>query len=118
MSWSYLAMRRRVHEIVAHVEAGDTARRGFDVFIVTLTTVGYGDIYPVTVLGKCMGALIAMLGIGMFALPTAILGAGFLEDLEHQKNHARCPHCGKEIAGCSPAGREHMEIQYATDRSS
>ena len=66
---------------------------------VTLTTVGYGDIYPITVLGKCTGALIAMLGIGMFALPTAILGAGFLEDLEHQKKRTRCPHCGKEITG-------------------
>jgi voltage-gated potassium channel len=66
---------------------------------VTLTTVGYGDIYPVTVLGKVTGALIAMLGIGMFALPTAILGAGFLEDLEHQKKALRCPHCGKEITG-------------------
>jgi voltage-gated potassium channel len=66
---------------------------------VTLTTVGYGDIYPVTVLGKVVGALIAMLGIGMFALPTAILGAGFLEDLEQQKKALRCPHCGKEITG-------------------
>jgi voltage-gated potassium channel len=66
---------------------------------VTLTTVGYGDIYPVTILGKCMGAMIAMLGIGMFALPTAILGAGFLEDLEHQKKHTRCPYCGREITG-------------------
>ena len=43
--------------------------------------------------------MIAMLGIGMFALPTAILGAGFLEDLEHQKKHVRCPHCGKEVTG-------------------
>jgi len=66
---------------------------------VTLTTVGYGDIYPVTALGKVMGALTAMLGIGMFALPTAILGAGFLEDLERQKKARRCPHCGKEITG-------------------
>jgi len=66
---------------------------------VTLTTVGYGDIYPVTVLGKVMGAMAAMLGIAMFALPTAILGAGFLEDLEQRKKAPRCPHCGKEITG-------------------
>jgi len=64
---------------------------------VTLTTVGYGDIYPVTILGKVLGAMIAMTGIGMFALPTAILGAGFLEDLEQRKKGRRCPHCGKEI---------------------
>ena len=66
---------------------------------VTLTTVGYGDIYPVTVLGKIVGAMIAMTGIGMFALPTAILGAGFLEDLEQHKKARKCPHCGKEITG-------------------
>jgi len=64
---------------------------------VTLTTVGYGDIYPVTCLGKILGAMIAMMGIGMFALPTAILGAGFLEDIEQRKKARRCPHCGKEL---------------------
>jgi voltage-gated potassium channel len=66
---------------------------------VTLTTVGYGDIFPITILGKILGALIAMMGIGMFALPTAILGAGFLEDLEQHKKARKCPHCGKEITG-------------------
>lgn len=66
---------------------------------VTLTTVGYGDIFPITIPGKFLGALIAMLGIGMFALPTAILGAGFLEDLEQRKKPHQCPHCGKEITG-------------------
>lgn len=65
---------------------------------VTLTTVGYGDAYPVTPIGKIMAAASAMFGIGMFALPTAILGAAFLEDLERQKKTPRCPHCGKEIA--------------------
>jgi voltage-gated potassium channel len=66
---------------------------------VTLTTVGYGDIYPITILGRIMGAMTAMLGIGMFALPTAILGAGFLEDLEQRKKARKCPHCGREITG-------------------
>jgi voltage-gated potassium channel len=64
---------------------------------VTLTTVGYGDIYPVTPLGKVVGALVAVLGIGSFALPTAILGAGFLEDLDRRKKMRVCPHCGQEI---------------------
>ena len=65
----------------------------------TLTTVGYGDAYPVTPIGKVMAAVVAMLGIGMFALPTGILGAAFLEDLDSRKKDQRCPHCGKEIAG-------------------
>jgi voltage-gated potassium channel len=65
----------------------------------TLTTVGYGDAFPITAIGKIMAAMIAMLGIGMFALPTGILGAAFLEDLDRRKKPRQCPHCGKEITG-------------------
>jgi voltage-gated potassium channel len=66
--------------------------------VVTLTTVGYGDVYPVTPLGKFLAAVIAMLGIGMFALPAGILGASFVEEIEKQKAGTPCcPHCGKEI---------------------
>ena len=45
----------------------------------TLLTVGYGDIYPVTTLGKFFGILIAFLGVGMVAIPTGIISAGFVE---------------------------------------
>ncbi|HUV66958.1 MAG TPA: ion transporter [Sedimentisphaerales bacterium] len=65
----------------------------------TLTTVGYGDIYPMTTLGKFMASIIAVLGIGMFALPTGILGAGFVEEVGRNQKPAQCPHCGKEIGG-------------------
>lgn len=65
--------------------------------IVTLTTVGYGDVYPVTVIGKIFAAFIAILGIGMFALPTGILGASFVEELEALKEKKSCPHCGNEL---------------------
>jgi len=64
---------------------------------VTLTTVGYGDMYPVTALGKLLGTMTAVLGIGMFALPCAILGAGFIEELDRNKKAQKCPHCGKEL---------------------
>jgi voltage-gated potassium channel len=63
---------------------------------VTLTTVGYGDMVPVTAVGRITGAITAMLGIGMFALPCAILGAGFMEELD-QKKPRKCPHCGKDL---------------------
>ncbi len=66
--------------------------------VVTLTTVGYGDIYPVTTLGKIFAGLSAILGIGMFALPTGILGASFVEEIQKQKAGKKCcPHCGEEL---------------------
>lgn len=61
--------------------------------IATLTTVGYGDITPVTPLGQLLGAVTAVLGIGLFALPASILASGFIEatgGIEHE-----CPHCGE-----------------------
>ncbi len=45
--------------------------------VATLTTVGYGDVYPITGLGKVLGGFIALLGIGIFALPTGIIASGF-----------------------------------------
>ncbi len=65
--------------------------------VMTLTTVGYGDVSPATTLGKVMASIIAVLGIGMFALPTGILGAGFVEELERNKKPTTCPHCGERI---------------------
>lgn len=69
--------------------------------VATLTTVGYGDVYPVTMIGKVLGAFIAVLGIGIFALPTGILATGFVEALQRKQAAGSlptvCPHCGKEI---------------------
>ena len=62
--------------------------------VVTLTTVGYGDTYPITSAGRILGAVIALLGIGMVALPTGIIGAGFVEAMSARR-HRPCPHCGK-----------------------
>ena len=45
----------------------------------TLLTVGYGDIYPVTTAGKIMGIFLTTLGVGMVAIPTGIISAGFVE---------------------------------------
>lgn len=50
--------------------------------ISTFTTVGYGDIYPLTVAGKIFSAIIALLGIGLVAVPTGIISAGFMENIE------------------------------------
>lgn len=65
--------------------------------VATLTTVGYGDVYPVTTIGKILASVIAILGIGMFALPTGILGAAFVEEIQRQRGPKKCPHCGKQL---------------------
>ena len=66
--------------------------------IATLTTVGYGDVYPITGLGKFVSGFIAILGIGLIALPTGIISAGFMEKIGKQNTkETNCPHCGKEI---------------------
>lgn len=57
--------------------------------VVTLTTIGYGDVYPVTPLGKVIGGVIAFLGIGLFALPAGILASGFTEELKRRQDNAR-----------------------------
>ena len=50
----------------------------------TLLTVGYGDIYPVTTLGRIMAIIIAYLGVGAVAIPTGIISAGFVEQYQRK----------------------------------
>lgn len=54
--------------------------------IATLTTVGYGDIYPVTAAGKILSAVIAFLGVALVAVPTGIISAGFVEQINKKKH--------------------------------
>ena len=77
--------------------------------VATLTTVGYGDIYPVTGMGRFLGGIIALTGIGLVAVPTGIISAGFVELLEQKRGGKKdgsdepkekpnyCPHCGKKL---------------------
>jgi voltage-gated potassium channel len=66
--------------------------------VITLTSVGYGDIYPVTTPGKILGGIIAVLGIGVVALPTGIIATSMIEHFASaRKETSACPHCGKPI---------------------
>lgn len=67
--------------------------------VATFTTVGYGDIYPITTLGKILSAIIALLGIGLVAVPTGIISAGFMEQIDNENSDEKeyCPYCGKKI---------------------
>jgi voltage-gated potassium channel len=89
--------------------------------IATLTTIGYGDVYPITGSGKLLSAIISLIGIGFIALPTGIISSSLLDEYRNTKtlnteiaaepiiksneekllNQAEeykyCPHCGKKI---------------------
>ena len=54
----------------------------------TLLTVGYGDIYPITTLGKVLGTIITFLGVGVVAIPTGIISAGFVEQYTELKKRS------------------------------
>ena len=57
--------------------------------IVTVTTVGYGDVVPITPLGKVLGAVLGLIGVGMVALPAGILASGFSDALNRRRNSLR-----------------------------
>lgn len=68
--------------------------------IETLTTVGYGDMLPMTAYGRVLGGMISVLGIGLFALPAGILSSGLTEHLqkkERKHKTKKCPHCGGDL---------------------
>ena len=72
--------------------------------VATFTTVGYGDIYPITIAGKILSTIIAFLGIGLVAVPTGIISAGFVEQIEKPETKIEpdpekhyCPYCGKRL---------------------
>ena len=52
-----------------------------------MTTVGYGDTFPVTALGKLVAAMTAVCGIAVFAIPIGIISAGFTESIVSENSH-------------------------------
>lgn len=56
--------------------------------VATLTTVGYGDMAPITGMGQVLGGVIAILGVGLVALPAGIIASGFIEEIEKDKRLA------------------------------
>lgn len=58
----------------------------------TLLTVGYGDIYPITTMGKLFGIFIAFLGVGIVAIPTGIISAGFVDQYTNIKRRTEYGH--------------------------
>ena len=114
---SSLMMYNLEHE--AQPEVFRNAFSGFWWAVNTLLTVGYGDIIPVTTAGRICGTLLTFLGVGMVAIPTGILSAGFVEQVsiireeavienvlhesapcgeaEDKEDYSYCPYCGKKL---------------------
>ncbi len=80
---SSLCMYSVEHE--AQPEVFDNALSGLWWATSTMFTVGYGDIYPVTMLGQFFGIIITILGVGLVAIPTGIISAGFVEEYQKVK---------------------------------
>lgn len=80
---SSLCMYSLEHE--AQPDSFQNAFSGIWWAVSTLLTVGYGDIYPVTVMGQLLGIIIAFLGVCMVAIPTGIISAGFVEEYNNAK---------------------------------
>jgi voltage-gated potassium channel len=81
--------------------------------VVTLTTTGYGDMYPFTTVGKVLAGIIMLTGVAFFALPAGIITAGFLEEIKFIRRHKghNCPHCGKPL----DQRHSHVEEENALD---
>lgn len=87
MMASSLCMYSAEHDIQPDVF--NNAFSGMWWSISTILTVGYGDIYPVTVLGRIMAIFISFLGVGAVAIPTGIISAGFVEQYTQLQNQSK-----------------------------
>ncbi|MCL1832177.1 MAG: potassium channel family protein [Oscillospiraceae bacterium] len=90
----------------AQPEVFDNAMSGLWWAIITMTTIGYGDIYPITAGGKVIGALFSLLSVAIIAVPTGIISAGFIESNylhkkiasnTNKKSKPFCPYCGENL---------------------
>lgn len=90
-----------IGSILYIVEAGSNS--GFDSIpramywaIVTLTTVGYGDISPATPFGQFLAAIVMILGYAIIAVPTGIVSVAMTQASRHHESSVVCPHCTRE----------------------
>ncbi|MGL5591750.1 MAG: ion transporter [Metamycoplasmataceae bacterium] len=75
----------------AEVDSNDKINNYWDSFyftVISICTIGYGEITPVTGLGKIMIIILAFVGVGIFTIPGAVIAGGFLEEIQEQKQQA------------------------------
>jgi voltage-gated potassium channel len=74
----------------------DTVSKGLYWAIVTMTTVGYGDVVPQTALGRLLASVVMMLGFGIIAIPTGILTVSGMQHHQKQLAGVPCHQCGRQ----------------------
>ncbi|MBR1409502.1 MAG: ion transporter [Prevotella sp.] len=78
--------------------------------IVTMTTVGYGDITPVTSIGRLLSAFVMLLGYTIIAVPTGIVTANIIDEVKEKPKDGHCPRCGALVRDedryCSHCGEK------------
>ena len=81
----------------------------------TMLTIGYGDIYPVTVLGKLCAIVISILGVGVVAIPTGIISAGFVEQYAMLQRTQEVLEAPQQSTGGAADADELMFIRVSLD---
>lgn len=104
MMASSLCMYSAEHEV--QPEVFNNAFSGMWWSISTILTVGYGDIYPITVPGRVMAIFISFLGVGAVAIPTGIISAGFVEQYTQMQNKSRTGNCIRDTVSVKVDGAE------------
>lgn len=88
--------------------------------VVTMTTVGYGDIAPVTLLGRFLSAIVMLLGYTIMAVPTGIVSAQFIHDSQVKNQKEKCSECGAPLRAdyhyCPHCGRERKNSLKGSHR--
>ena len=108
MMASSLCMYSAEHEV--QPEVFNNAFSGIWWSMSTILTVGYGDIYPVTILGRVIAIFISFLGVGVVAIPTGIISAGFVERYTQIQNQSK--------SGVSIRGSARGTVSVTVDESS
>ncbi|MFP4527246.1 MAG: ion transporter [Candidatus Kapaibacterium sp.] len=80
--------------------------------VATLTTIGYGDVVPVTGWGQFLAAMTAIFGIGLVAIPTGILSMGFMEELDKRKREKSGEYDEDEYDPESASDHEECDFEY------
>ncbi len=82
--------------------------------VITMTTIGYGDVVPMTLVGKTCGALIGIVSVGMVALPAGILASGFNEAL-HRRRQRFEAHVESTLSDGVIDDAERLSLRYAQE---